>query len=702
VSPRELAGLRDRLSHTLKTGLFRSPYQKSDVKKVFKPPKSAKVRLAVNNLLVSYLRRAVDFWRRSPPTRRWRMALGAIASVIAIWLLIAPKPWVVAAQIRGKMDILDYVHIYGWIAGAINIALLGVLAAICPWWTGRSQLSTLNSQLSTLNSQAPRWFWPLVVVAMAMTFFYSLPRMNHGFWDDEELYVRTTLYGRFKLNKRTGEVEFKRFKWLETVYGYGTPNNHILFSIASRACEDAWNSVVKPHGFPVVEWPFRVPALVFGVLAVAAMAWLLKEFGLPGAGVAAAFLLGIHPWNIRYASEARGYSLLVFLVPVLFVFWRRAMITGRWRWWGSFAVTEFSLIYCYPGAVFVLIVLNLITLALIVAGRDCAEPSTTQAGRWFCVNVLAAILTLQLMLPLYPQAKQYFDFVSSQGFVSGWPWVRNTVCFMVGGAPWTKTDEPWAGYPEWLAHYVQNPLLFVVAASFAIALILLGAVHLLRRGWSSATFVFVMSVCPPITFVFAYFKRFLLYENYVIYSLPGLVVCAATGLTLAASCAQRLPRGKFIVPATASFAVLGYFLYTNPFRQWIVQHPLQEIRESVIYCRGTLDPSSVGQKSVRTASFCIEPYLYDAHMERFDSTGAFIGALRRADEEGVPLLLNVGMPWAARQYSPQMWSLFSNRELFEEPVHLRGFEPSLDRLVAKYKRHSAENFDFNAYRNEER
>ncbi len=638
------------------------------------------------------------------------------AIVIAIWLLIAPKPWVTAAQIHGKMDTLDYVHIYGWIAAATNIVLLGVLAVVCPWWTRSPQPSTLNSsrdrvgterdsqrQLSTLNSQAPRWFWPLVVVPMVMTFFYSLPRMNHGFWDDEELNVRTTLYGKFKLNKKTGEMEFKRFDWLETVYGYSRgPNSHTLFSIASRACEDAWNSIVRPRGFPVVEWPFRVPALVLGVLAVASVAWLLKEFGLPGAGVTAAFLLAIHPWHIRYASEARGYSLLVFLVPVLFVFWRRAMITGRWKWWGAFAATEFSLIYCYPGAVFVLVVLNLITLALIATGRDCAKPRTTQAGRWFCVNVLAAILTLQLMLPLYPQAKQYFDFVSSQGFISGWSWVRNTICFMIGGAPWTKSDEPWAGYPEWLARYVENPIPFVVASSLVIALILLGAIHLLRRGWASATFVLVLSVCPPITFVLAYFKKFLLYENYVIYSLPGVVVCAAAGLNLAASRAQRLPNGKVIVTATASFAVLGYFLYTNSFRQWIVQHPLQQIRESVIYCRGTLDPSSAGQESVRTASFCIPPYLYDAHMERLDSAGAFIAALRRADAEGVPLLLNVGMPWAARQYSPQMWSLFTNRELFEEPVHLRGFEPSLDRLVAKYKRHSAENFDFTAYRNEER
>ena len=656
----------------------------------------------MKNLAVSFLGRARDFWLRSDPTRRWRIVLGAIATLLAIWLLIAPKPWVVAVQIRGKMDTLDYVHIYGWIAGAINIALLGMLAAVCPWWTRSPQLSTLNSQLSTLNAPTPRWFWPLVVVAMAMTLFYSLPRMNHGFWDDEELNVRTTLYGKFKLNKKTGEREFKRFDWLETVYGYGTPNNHTLFSIASRACEDAWNSVVKPHGFPVVEWPFRVPALIFGVLAVAAMAWLLKEFGLPGAGVAAAFLLGIHPWHIRYASEARGYSLLIFLVPVLFVFWRRAVITGRWKWWGAFAVTEFSLIYCYPGAVFILLLLNVITLGLIAMGRDCAEPRATQAGRWFCVNVLAAIFTLQLMLPLYPQAKQYFDFVSSQGFVSGWSWVRNTVCFMIGGAPWTKSGEPWAGYPEWLARYVENPILFVAAASFAIALILLGALHLLRRGWASATFVFVLSVCPAIAFVFAHFKKFLLYESYVIYSLPGVVVCAATGLTVVASYGQRLPNGKVIASATASLAVLGYFLYTDPFRQWIVRHPLQQIRESVIYCRGTLDPSSVGQKSVRTASFCIPPYLYDAHMERLDSAGAFIAALRRADEEGAPLLLNVGMPWAARQYSPQMWSLFTNRELFEEPVRLRGFEPSLDRLVAKYKPRSAANFDFTAYRNEER
>jgi hypothetical protein len=306
------------------------------------------------------------------------------------------------------------------------------------------------------------------------------------------------------------------------------------------------------------------------------------------------------------------------------------------------------------------------------------------------------------MLPLYPQGKLYFDFVSSQGFVSGWSWVHNTVCFMIGGAPWSKSGEPWEGYPEWLARYVENPSLFATVASLAIGLVTLGAFRLIQRGWASATFVIVMAICPPITFVFAYFRKFLLYENYVIYSLPGVVICGAAGVTLLASWLGRLWGGRPMAWATASCVLLGYFIYTNPFRQWLVKHPLQQIRESVIYCRGTLDPGQLGQKNVRTASFCIPPYLYDAHMERLDSAGAFIASLRRADIEDIPLFLNIGMPWAARQYSPQMWELFNNRELFEEPIRLRGFEPSLDRLVGKYKPHSSEKFDFSAYQSNER
>jgi hypothetical protein len=651
---------------------------------------------------LSFLAPGIGLWVRGDSVRRWRIVLGVLAGVIAIILLLTTKPWVAVTEIRGKTDTLDYVRIYGWIAGALNVVFLTFLTILCPWWARLPDL-TPGSPAVVKRFVTPRWFWPLVVAAMATTFFYSLPRMTHGFWDDEELNVRTTLWGRFKPDKKTGEVNFVRFGWLGTVYGYSKgPNTHTLFSVLSRACEEAWNLVSKPKGFPLVEWPFRVPALVFGVLAVAAVAWLLRDFAMPATGVVAAWLLAVHPWGIRYASEARGYSFVILIVPVLFVFWRRAMVTGYWRWWSAYALSEFMLLYCYPGSAFVLIILNLLTLGLLSVAPGCAEPRFAQAGRWFCVNALAAMLTLQFMFPLYPQAKLYFDFVSSQGFVSGWQWVGNTVAYMIGGAPWTKSGEPWAGYPEWLARYVENPSLFLVTASLAITIIGLGAFRLFWRSWPSATFVFVMAICPPITFTVAFFKKFLLYENYVIYSLPGIIVCAAAGLTLVASLLSKLS-GKPILGWILTGCLLwGYFLSTNSFRNWLVENPLQQIRESVIYSRGRLDPAAAEQKNIRTASFCIPPYLYDAHMERLDSAGGFISALQRSDKDGVPLFINIGMPWAAREYSPQMWAMFNNRELFEEPVHLRGFEPSLDRLVAKYKAQSAQKFDFSNYRADQR
>jgi hypothetical protein len=656
----------------------------------------------MNSPLPSFLAPGIGFWARGDAVRRWRIVLGVLAGAIAIALLAATKPWVAVTEIRGKTDTVDYVRIYAWIAGAINVVLLTCLIIVCPWWA-RSRDLTPSSSAPVKGSATPRWFWPLLIVAMATTFFYSLPRMSHGFWDDEELNVRTTLWGKFKPNKKTGEVEFVRFDWLETVYGYSKgPNTHTLFSILSRACEEAWNVVAKPTGFPLVEWPFRVPALVFGVLAVAAFAWLLRDFGMPGTGVVAAWLLAVHPWSIRYASEARGYSFVIFIVPVLFALWQRAMLTGSWRWWSGYALAEFSLFYCYPGSAFILIVLNVLTLGLLAAAPGCAEPRFAQAGRWFCVNALAAMLTLQFTLPLYPQAKLYFDFVSSQGFVSGWHWVGNTVAYMIGGAPWTKSGEPWAGYPEWLARYLENPVLFVATASLAITLLGLGAFRLLWRSWPSATFVFVMALCPPITFLVAFLKKFLLYENYVIYSLPAVIVCAAAGITLVGSFLAKLSGKQIVEVALAGCLLLGYFVYTNSFRQWLVENPLQQIRESVIYSRGTLDPAAGHQENIRTASFCIPPYLYDAHMERLDSAGAFIAALQRSDKEGVPLVVNIGMPWAARDYSPQMWALFNNRDLFEKPVHLRGFEPSLDRLVAKYKANSVQTLDFSRYRSDQR
>ena len=88
--------------------------------------------------------------------------------------------------------------------------------------------------------------------------------------------------------------------------------------------------------------------------------------------------------------------------------------------------TEFSLLYCYPGSVFVLVVLNLTTLGLLVAGPSAR--SRVRASRPLVLRERpCSDPDASADAPAVPTGKLYFEFVSSQGFVAGWQWVRNTV-----------------------------------------------------------------------------------------------------------------------------------------------------------------------------------------------------------------------------------------------------------------------------------
>ena len=101
-----------------------------------------------------------------------------------------------------------------------------------------------------------------------------------------------------------------------------------------------------------------------GIGAVCTLAILLRRCVSPLAGVLAAWLLALHPWHLRFAAEARGYSLMLCIIPILLYFWVRAIRENRWRWWLLHSASQFALVYCYPGSLYVLIVLNGATVRL--------------------------------------------------------------------------------------------------------------------------------------------------------------------------------------------------------------------------------------------------------------------------------------------------------------------------------------------------
>lgn len=644
------------------------------------------------------LRRAAAWWARRPAAAQWRMVIALAATAMACLLLFLPKPWDISAALGEKIRTHDYVLIYFWWAAAINLAVLLGLAALCPWWT--KPLEKIENPKSKIEN--PKWFLPLVALAMATTAFFGLQRIGDSFWDDEELNVRQSIWGRFFRDKKTDEVRFKKLPWEETFFFYRDPNNHVLHSVLARASGEVWAAVVRPRGLPFAEWPIRVPAFLFGILSVGAMAWLLKECSMPGAGVIAAFLAALHPWHIRYATEARGYSMVLCLIPLILILWHRAVTGGQWKWWAAFAAAQFAAIYAYPGVLFVLLTINALTLPVLAFARQSARPFAAQSGRWFVVNALAAMAVIFLMLPLVPQAKIYFESDYARATALGWPWIRNALCYFWGGAPWTKSGAPDQGYPEFLALFLQNPALFRLAAVLAAGFVILGLVRFLKGGGVMAALALTLAVPPFLTYGMSQARQILLYESYIIYALPGAVIFAAGGLAWTASVLLRWPMGRILAPAFAAVLLLAYAWLTAGTRSWLIDHPLQPMRDSVLTSRGTLDPWSKSQEKILTASFCIPPYLYDAHMVRPDSADDFIGLLRQADRENKTLVLNVGMPWAAKAYSPRMWALFNDPALFEHHTRLQGFEPSLDRILAWYRPGSAAGFDFSAYAGNER
>jgi hypothetical protein len=635
-----------------------------------------------------------DLWSRQPQQRRWRFALGSVALVLLLGLIFSGKPWEV--QPSSKIKLSDVVTIWVWWAALIDLVVVSGLIALCPWWAGPCpERQAANKQMKT-----PRWFWPLVGVAMILAGCLALPRMNNSFWDDEELTVRVSIVGKFLRDKTTGQPEFDPLRWEETFFDYRTPNNHILHSLLARLSSNLWTTVARPDGLPFREQAIRLPALLFGLGAVAAVAWLLLDCGFPLAGVVAAFLFALHPWVIRYTSEARGYSMILCLVPLLLVFWRRALGTGEWKWWSACGAVQFALIYTYPGMAPFLVILNLLTPVALYFSRETATPFVSQTGRWFCINSLAALPAILLMAPLLPQAGEYFANESARGGAPGLSWVKNASSCLLAGVPWTGDSGlyPSMGF-RWETHPLTSNLLMALAVGFVVA----GLVRFLRGGWLMAVPACTFIAPPLLTFGLARIRNLLIYESYIINLLPGVVAFAALGIVLLSSrLFARLPGGRLMVPAACVAISLLYISATAGFRSWLVSQPLQQIRESVLLTRTTLDPDDATQKNVLTASFCIPPYLYDAHMIRLNSANELIALLRRADQEGKPLFLNIGMPWAARDYSPKMWAMFNNPELFAAHIRLHGFDPGLDRIVAAYLPGSAASFDFTDFEGDDR
>jgi hypothetical protein len=621
--------------------------------------------------------------------RRWRIALGGVAIGLTLWLILsADKPWKFDLTRAAQWNLGAIVGFYSFWAGVFNLALVAVLIGTARWWAEVDRTAPGASPERRLSPI----FWIAVIGAMAFTGILSAKRLNFGLAHDEDLSARRAIVGEYKLAD-DGQVLPPKLKWQNTFFDYRKPTNHVFYSLLARTAWATHGLFAGPEGWHIREWVIRLPAWLAGILGVLALALLAAKLGGELAGITSAWLLAVHPWYLRYASEARGYSLLLFILPVALLLWLRATRDNLWRWWLALGLCQFLIVWVYPAAIYILFVLNVLT-ALWLANEWREQPGDRRWRRWLAINLMSAMAANQMMLPLIPQLLNYLRTAPEARNPLTLSWLTDTSSNLFVGACWNKSGSLSSPYVELATRAHEHPVLFVsLLVAIGVAAVT-GTLRLLRWRWPRGAIVACTLLLPAMmAATVAKITNQWLFEWYSIYLLPGLIAVTAIGV-------GHESRGVFKLPLrvlTAAIILLAYAVFSEPVRERICARPLDPIKEVVTSMRGTLKPNAQTRSERLTASFPNHLSYYDPHVQRLKTATDLRDAMQRADREDKPLSVTAYHPWGVVFGNPDVWRLFYESGLFTDFVVYHGVENLQDRVVARYQPGAIEGFDMEAF-----
>lgn len=628
----------------------------------------------------------VKFRQFSPATQA-RLALAVPGVALLLFLVLGRKPWTMAFPTVRKEMVDYYVAFYSWVAAAINFACVAGLALSASWWT--RPMPQIINQTSYIKN--PKWFWPLVTIAMVLTAWFGWPRLTQSFWHDEAYPIRHAIMGYYR-PVSDGRLKLKEPSWKNTLFFCEKPNQ-TFYSAIARLLNDGWRKIARPKGLAFNEAVIRAPAYLAGIASTATIALMLSELGFPSAGVIAAFLFALHPWHVRYSSEARAYAFLLCLLPLVIWAFYRALKDGRWRWWAAFGALEFLLAFSYPTCVYVLLVLNLCAPFAIYFVRGKSPEALVQGGRWLVANVFAGMAFLQLLLPCIPQLIAYVKGQQGNGYLD-FTWTSNFLSRMLTGNPWKYEPGLYPTKMELSDWFVYHPGLGVLIVFLAVLFLTLGIRRMIAANALCGLMVLPLLLPAVLCYIETRARDGNLLEWYLIFLLPGAIAVVAVGLDELIA-AARSRTGKFAAVAVVVLLVSSYGAWTAPERAFLMRQSIQPERESVLLTRPSLNPNDPRQDKILTATFYGRPDPYDPRILSV-RTAAELGELtRRADAEGKVLYINVGYLVTVRYEHPNKYQLLKNAALFEDLGVLPGLEPNMQsRQVFRYKPGSAAGFDF--------
>jgi mannosyltransferase len=371
-------------------------------------------------------------------------------------------------------------------------------------------------------------------------------------------------------------------------------------------------------------------SLIFGILIIAGCYRLGADvYGRP-AGLLAAFLLALSPFNLWYSQEVRMYTLGAFLGLIsLYCLMRLAGLTGRtggghgtdtrsqpgsesrvWRFWLGYILSAAAGLYTLYYFTFLLLFENLFVVAWWLAARHRRQEQPLGLGRW----ALAQVLVLVLYAPWLPVAVRQALYPPVP------PWRGFTGLGAVIVESWTALS---------LGQSVDaNSLLVWPVLSFMFALYLLGLLSAARgdRGWARSSLLGGYTVAPLLVIYLLSWQTPLFHVRYAFTYSPPFYLLVALGLVeLGRRWRAALPVGLAVIGLACGYSI--YRFHFDP------QYAADDHRGAVSYLERRIAP---GDAVLINAGYAYPPFLYYYHGEI-----AWRGRLvdYQPDEEGDGLVL---------------------------------------------------------------
>lgn len=550
-----------------------------------------------------------------------------------------------------------------WYGAAFALVASFLLLITTRWWLPYSEHEGLeevdvdeadaenkgDTGFAKLLSARPL-FYLLVIAAMATGAFYRAPELTHSLWNDEEYAMRRFAHGAWE------EKAFKPVTWNDTLFENHNGNNHLLHSLLSRVSLDIWSSLHSDAATGAFsEAAARMPAFIAGLLAIALVAFLGWELGVPWVGVGAAWFFALHPWLVRYGAEAKGYALAIFFVCLALYGLVRALRHQRPGDWALFVIGQAGFLLSFAGSLYVAIAIN--TVAFI----ECAvRRQPRHIAALIAFNLIAAIPVVVWMLPSAPQLFGFIAHDNSPRLPPDLAWLRDLGGHLAAGVTTTNLEPDTHQGISWSAFQTSHPLAVNILTWGLMGLTVLGLVIAVIDTMASRLIIVAPALAGGLSFWHAHVDQHPNLPMYYIY----LMIPMALAWALAVSRLRVAPAVLILV------TVAAFGFATEQPRQMYVSHDRQPIRQTVQAIREKKPDALTGTFGVSDR----QAQSYDPDVRLLSKPEDVDALLAEGKSSGLPVFIYVAGLTESTKRSPELMKRVALSPDFVPIKELKGLE----------------------------